>query len=180
MGSPMPMRTMLETGSPESFRTKITWSSISPAVRSRTFPARVEAQKAQPMRQPTWEEIQTVFPWWYCIKTDSMQFPSASSQRYFTVPSSREVCFRAIFGGVRVQHSFSFSRSGLERFVISSQLSAPFWSQLKSCLPRKAGSPNSRRSSVSSGRVMDRMSFILFSSCGRCRSRRSPGAGARG
>ena len=53
IGSPMPIKTMLETGSPESFWTKITWSSISPGVRSRTLPAMVEAQKAQPIRQPT-------------------------------------------------------------------------------------------------------------------------------
>ena len=30
----------------------------------RTFPPRVEAQKAQPMRQPTWLETHTVLPWW--------------------------------------------------------------------------------------------------------------------
>ena len=176
----MPIKTMLETGSPESFWTKITWSSISPGVRSRTLPAMVEAQKAQPIRQPTWEEMQTVFPWWYCIRTDSMQLPSASSQRYFTVPSSLEVCFRATTGGVRRQVSRSFSRRGLERFVISSKLSAPFWSQEKSCLPRKAGSPRERSMSVISCWVMDRMSFMLLSSCGRCKSRLSPAAGARG
>ena len=58
----MPMRTMLEMGRPESSWVKRTWSSISEGVRSRTLPPRVEAQKAQPIRQPTWEEIQTVFP----------------------------------------------------------------------------------------------------------------------
>ena len=63
MGSPMPISTILEMGAPESFWVKITWSSISPGVKSRTFPAMVDAQKAQPIRQPTWEEMQTVFPW---------------------------------------------------------------------------------------------------------------------
>ena len=63
IGSPMPISTMLEMGAPESFWTKITCSSSSPGVRSRTFPAMVDAQKAQPIRQPTWEEMQTVFPW---------------------------------------------------------------------------------------------------------------------
>ena len=54
-GSPIPMSTMLEM-------VNSTWSIISAGVRFRTFPARVEAQKAQPMRQPTWQEIHTVFP----------------------------------------------------------------------------------------------------------------------
>ena len=61
-GSPMPMRTMLETGSPLSSWVNSTWAIISAGVRSRTLPARVEAQKAQPMRQPTWQEMHTVFP----------------------------------------------------------------------------------------------------------------------
>ena len=63
MGSPMPISTMLETRSPASFCVKSTWSSSSPGVRSRTFPARVEAQKAQPMRHPAWDEMHTVLPW---------------------------------------------------------------------------------------------------------------------
>ena len=59
----MPMRTMLETGTPPSAWAKITCSSISPGDRSRTLPPRVEAQKAHPMRHPTWLEMQTVLPW---------------------------------------------------------------------------------------------------------------------
>ena len=61
-GSPIPMSTMLEMGAPLSSWVNSTWSIISAGVRFRTFPARVEAQKAQPMRQPTWQEIHTVFP----------------------------------------------------------------------------------------------------------------------
>ena len=53
MGSPMPMSTILDTSRPLSAWVKITCSAISPAVRSRTLPPRVEAQKAQPMRHPT-------------------------------------------------------------------------------------------------------------------------------
>ena len=60
----MPMRTMLEMGRPESSSVKRTSSSISPADRRRTRPPMVEAQKAQPMGQPTSEEMQTVLPWW--------------------------------------------------------------------------------------------------------------------
>ena len=52
-GSPIPISTMLETGSPLSNWVKRTWSTISAGVRSRTLPPRVEAQKAQPIRQPT-------------------------------------------------------------------------------------------------------------------------------
>ena len=62
-GSPIPISTILEISRPESSWVNSTWSSISPAVRSRTFPATVLAQKAQPMRQPTWEEMHTVLPW---------------------------------------------------------------------------------------------------------------------
>ena len=61
-GSPMPMSTMLEMGAPLSIWVNSTWSIISAGVRSRTLPARVEAQKAHPMRQPTWQEMHTVFP----------------------------------------------------------------------------------------------------------------------
>ena len=58
----MPMSTMLEMGAPLSSWVKSTWSTISAGVRFRTLPASVEAQKAQPMRQPTWLETQTVLP----------------------------------------------------------------------------------------------------------------------
>ena len=63
MGSPIPMRTILDTGTPLSDWVKITCSNISPGVRSRTFPPRVDAQKAQPIRHPTWVETHTVLPW---------------------------------------------------------------------------------------------------------------------
>ena len=60
----MPMSTMLEMGTPLSSWVNSTWSSSSEGRRSRTLPAMVLAQKAQPMRQPTWDEMQTVLPWW--------------------------------------------------------------------------------------------------------------------
>ena len=99
-GSPMPIKTILEMGSPESFWAKITWSRISDGVKSLTLPAIVDAQKAHPIRQPTCEETQTVLPWWYCMTTVSMQLPSSSCHRYFTVPSSLETCLRATEGAV--------------------------------------------------------------------------------
>ena len=52
-GSPIPMSTMLETGRPLSSWVNSTWSSSSDGRRSRTLPAMVLAQKAQPIRQPT-------------------------------------------------------------------------------------------------------------------------------
>ena len=151
----MPISTMLDTGRPESIWVNSTWSSISAGVRSRTLPAMVEAQKAHPIRHPTWEEMHTVLPWWFCIETVLMQLPSASSQRYLMVPSSFDTCFRATLGAVRMQVSFSFSRRDLERFVIPSKSVTPRWSQVNTCLPRKAGSPRDWRNAVISGNVSD-------------------------
>ena len=84
-----------------------------------------------------------------------MQLPSASSHRYFMVPSSLDTCFRATLGTVRMQVSHSFSRRDLERLVISSKDVAPRWSQVNTCLPRKAGSPRDWRKAVISGNVSD-------------------------
>ena len=56
------MRTMLEMVSPESFWANITWSKISDGSNRRTKPPNVDAQKAQPIRQPTSEETQMVLP----------------------------------------------------------------------------------------------------------------------
>ena len=61
-GSPMPMSTMWEMGRPESICVNSTSSSISKGSKRRTSPPMVDAQKAQPMRQPTSVEMQTVFP----------------------------------------------------------------------------------------------------------------------
>ena len=60
-GSPMPIRTMWEISRPESSWVNSTSSSISWGSRRRTRPPMV-AQKAQPMRQPTSEEMHTVLP----------------------------------------------------------------------------------------------------------------------
>ena len=51
-----------DPGAPLSIWVDSTWSTISAGARSRTFPAMVDAQNAQPIRQPTWQEMQTVLP----------------------------------------------------------------------------------------------------------------------
>ena len=112
------------------------------------------------MRQPTWEEMHTVLPWWYCISTVSMQLPSDSSHRYLMVPSSRDSCLRATTGAVIKHRPFSFSRRDLERLVISSKEAAPRCSHVKTCLARNAGSPSSFRNWESSCWVMDLISVI--------------------
>ena len=56
------MSTMCPIFRPDSFSENMTSSSISPASRLRTRPPMVDAQKAQPWRQPTWVEIQTLLP----------------------------------------------------------------------------------------------------------------------
>ena len=63
----------------------------------RSRPSMPEAQKAQPILQPTWEEMQTLLPCLYRIQTLSTRFPSDSSNRNFFVPSildssTRTVC----------------------------------------------------------------------------------------
>ena len=100
-GSPMPISTMFDIFSPESFSENMTSSSISPGSRLRTSPPMVEAQKAQPWRQPTCVEMHTVLPWWYCITTVSTALPSERPQRYFTVPSWAETCLRSTCGAAR-------------------------------------------------------------------------------
>ena len=62
-GSPMPMSTMFEMGRPDSFCENMTSSRISEGSRPLIRPPMVEAQKAQPWRQPTCVEMQTVLPW---------------------------------------------------------------------------------------------------------------------
>ena len=58
----MPMSTMWEMGRPESTWVNRTSSSISKGSSRRTRPPMVEAQKAQPIRQPTSVEMHTVLP----------------------------------------------------------------------------------------------------------------------
>ena len=70
-----------------------------------------------------------------------MQLPSASSQRYLMVPSSRETCFRATVGAVMKHCSASWVRRGLERSVIPSKDVMPRCSQVNTCRARKAGWP---------------------------------------
>ena len=93
-GSPMPIKTKLAIFSPVSSSAAYTSSSISDGVRFRTQPARVEAQKLQPIRHPTWVEMHKLFPYLYRMTTASTQLPSESSSRYFTVPSSLETSLR--------------------------------------------------------------------------------------
>ncbi len=52
----------METRSPVSRAAAYTSFAISPAVRLRTRPPCVEAQKRQPMRQPTCVDTHTVLP----------------------------------------------------------------------------------------------------------------------
>ena len=59
------------------------------------------------------------------MSTDSTQLPSDSSHRYLMVPSSLDTCFRATWGGVRKASWESFSRSALDRSVISSKEVTP-------------------------------------------------------
>ncbi len=61
-GSPMPISTMCETRSPVSAMTAYISPAISPAVRFRTRPPCVEAQKRHPMRQPTCVDTHTELP----------------------------------------------------------------------------------------------------------------------
>ena len=93
------MTTTLDTRSPVSFWIAYTWASISPTVRFRTRPPMPEAQNLQPMRQPTWEEIQTESPWWYCIHTLSTTCRSDRAKRNFFVPSIFDVCTRSACSG---------------------------------------------------------------------------------
>ncbi|CAN4024092.1 5'-nucleotidase, partial [Dysosmobacter welbionis] len=71
------------------------------------------------------------------------------------------------WGAVMKQVSFSFSRRDLERLVIPSKSVTPRWSQVNTCLPRKAGSPRDWRKAVISGRVSDFKSVMDRSSIPR-------------
>ena len=71
-GSPLPISTTLSTGrrsglmarAPRTYAPAATTSpSISKGARSRTFPPRPDAQKAQPIAQPTCVETHSVFPY---------------------------------------------------------------------------------------------------------------------
>ena len=96
-----------------------------------------------------------------------MQLPSESSHRYFMVPSCWETCFRATLGTVRIHSAASWSRRVLGRLVISSKERAPLWSQVNTCLPRKAGWPMDLSTSVISCRDRDFKSIIksAFQAC---------------
>ena len=59
----MPMSTIFESSSPDSFCENMTSSSISEGSSPRTSPPIVDAQNAQPWRQPTCVEMHTVLPW---------------------------------------------------------------------------------------------------------------------
>ena len=61
-GSPMPMSTRWFTGFPAALSLTMNSSSISQAFRFRFLPPMVEAQKLQPMAQPTWVDMQRELP----------------------------------------------------------------------------------------------------------------------
>ncbi len=90
-GSPVPMTTTFPTFSPVSLSMEIIWSAISPTVRFLCSPLIAEAQKPHPIRQPAWDEMQTVFPNLYFINTVSMELPSFRPNKYFLVPSFSEL-----------------------------------------------------------------------------------------
>ena len=57
----------------------ITCAAISPAVRLRCSPFSVDAQNAQPIRQPACVETQTLLPYVCRMSTVSAVCPSANS-----------------------------------------------------------------------------------------------------
>ena len=79
----MPMRTMLKRwpSMPSSRSSTRTWPTISPAVRLRMMPMRPVRQNAHFIAQPTCVEMQNVCDGVSGMKTDSMRWPSASSQQ---------------------------------------------------------------------------------------------------
>jgi hypothetical protein len=103
--------------------------------RSRTLPPMVEAQKAQPIRQPTCVEMQRVFPCLQRIKTLSMHSPSYRRNKYLTVPSMAEVSFFSTCGSVYTHRSLKSARRLLGKEDISSKGTPPCKKE-KSCAAR--------------------------------------------
>ena len=126
-GSPMPISTKEEMGSPACRSASYTSPSISAGVRLRTSPPRVEAQNLQPIRQPTWVEMQRLKPCSYRIRTASTQLRSGNSSSSFTVSSSRLSSRRRVVRVVRKAVSSSFCRRAAERLVISPKEPTRFW-----------------------------------------------------
>ncbi len=92
IGSPMPMKTRVCSLRAELFasrRSARNWRTISPAVRFRSNPSFVDAQKSHPIAQPTWEEMHPAArsSRKSGMSTDSTALPSPSRTRSFTVPS---------------------------------------------------------------------------------------------
>ena len=87
-GSPVPMTTILDILTSAAFCISYICSSISPEVRSLTFPPMPEAQKAHPILHPTCEDMHAEYPCSYFIRTLSIAFPSIVLKRNFLVPSS--------------------------------------------------------------------------------------------
>ena len=122
----MPIRTMLETFSPVWRCAAITCSSISAGVRFRLSPLRVDAQKAQPIRQPACVEMQTVLPCLYRISTLSTFSPSSNPNRNLTVPSRAETSFFSTDAAVTKAVRASFSRRDSGRSVICAKSATSF------------------------------------------------------
>ena len=110
---------------PIFFSIAATCPAISPALRLRTKPESPVAQKVHCSGQPTCVEMQAVSLSPCFISTDSTDSPSRSFHRNFLVPSA-DFCSRARTGKAKSSFSASFSRSGFDRFVISSGSSACF------------------------------------------------------
>ena len=141
IGSPEPIMTMLSTRSPEIVWIRYIWSNISDGARLRTMPSSVDAQKRQPMRQPTCEEIHTELPWWY-------------------VPSICDTCTRSAVSAVRRQFSFNVFLKLSGRFVICSKSVTSFWcSHWYTCDARNFFSPSCSKYASSCASSIDLISI---------------------
>ena len=141
-GSPMPIITTLEGGTPSHRVACQTWPTISPGVRLRLKPCRAVAQKLQLRAQPTCEETQRVLrrSWGISkgIRTVSTRWPSASSIIHLRVPSA-EGHSSARRGGRISVVSWSWVLRPRDRSVMASKSRTPcLCIHLKRLRPLKA------------------------------------------